>query len=65
MSELEAYLWVDSETREPVRFSYYLLAAGGGDDGDDDSEGFAGMEMYFDAEYSYGGPVDAEVPEDD
>lgn len=64
-SELEAYLWVDRETREPVRFSYYLLL-GGSDDGPDDedgSDGSPGFEVYFDAEYSYGGPVDAEPPE--
>ncbi len=66
MTELEAYLWVDRDTREPVRLSYYLLATGVEEgDEEDDSDGFAGMEMYFDGKYSYGEPVDAEPPEAD
>ena len=67
LDALDAYVWVDRDTREPVRLAYYVLATGLDDEGGDgDDEGIidaeGAMEFYFDADYTYGEPVDTELP---
>lgn len=56
VGELDAYLWVDQETREPLRFSYHLAMEFETEPDDDalvDSETEGAAEFFADIRYSY------------
>jgi len=69
VEEFDTYLWVDQDTRQPLRFAYYLsmgfedVENGGDDDGFLDIDGNA--EFFSDIEYTdHGEPVDIQLPDE-
>jgi len=60
--EYESYLWVDQETRKPLRFSYYLLL----DFEDNEGENMDGVaEFSSETEFGdYGEPLEVDLPDE-
>jgi hypothetical protein len=57
----EAYLWVDRETRRPLRFAYLVNLD---IEGDGENEASGSMEIFGDTRYTYDDDVEIEVPEE-